>query len=373
MNKSLLVNYVYWQPVGHAIEALRYSLGYHLASPEADVSVVLNKHTAVILTRLCPWIKNTYIVDIPDDDIRVTPDLYTHIPKSWDWVVNDGRSKSTDYCPGAFYEYYQQANKYFEVRIASDYCGGDKVQYSPAPHLLLKIPGENISYAERKMHSTKIKIAIVLAGNKDLEFFPSLRSWEKIIDALYSKFGSGLSIYLVGKLRRQHKDTLSGVERSTVDRLLGKYLRSVDCFDIGLLNQLAIVQKCDLFISPHTGFGFAVQSVGTPWLTISGGTWAEYFFNYVPFYSVLPDPAKYPCYDGKNDYIVKDKDGTRRIKSMLEQRIDDDLDQIVRGAEILINKEWDFDRCMRDHLRRMKQYYPVKIWSFDDLHKKYLV
>ena len=89
--------------------------------------------------------------------------------------------------------------------------------------------------------------------------------------------------------------------------------------------------------------------------------------------SVLPDPAKYPCYDGKNDYIVKDKDGTRRIKSMLEQRIDDDLDQIVRGAEILINKEWDFDRCMRDHLRRMKQYYPVKIWSFDDLHKKYLV
>ena len=31
--ESVLVNFVYAPPVGHAIEALHYSLGYHAADP----------------------------------------------------------------------------------------------------------------------------------------------------------------------------------------------------------------------------------------------------------------------------------------------------------------------------------------------------
>lgn len=372
MKKTLLVNYVYWQPVGHAIEALRYSLGYHLANPDAEVSVVLNKHTAVALASLCSWIKNTYTVDIPDEEIKVTSELYSQIPRVWDYVVSDHRSHSTEYCPGAFYEYYQHANKYFDVRIARGYCGDDNVPYSPASHLKLNLPTENLAYAEQQVIDTPIKIALMLAGNKDPEFFPSLESWQKIIDALYEKYSDRLSIYLVGKLSREHKETLSGVERSTVDELLKRSPRSVDCFDIGLLNQLAVISKCNLFISPHTGFAFAVESIGIPWLTISGGTWAEYYFNYTPFYSVLPDPSKYPCYNEKEDYIIKDTDGENRAKSMSNPRIEDDLDKIVRGAEILINKEWNFDQCIRDHLKRMKKHYPDKVWSFDNLHEKYL-
>lgn len=53
----------------------------------------------------------------------------------------------------------------------------------------------------------------------------------------------------------------------------------VDCFDIGTWNQIALIEECDLFCSPHTGFAFVAQFVGTPCLTISGCPWAEYLFQ----------------------------------------------------------------------------------------------
>ena len=40
----------------------------------------------------------------------------------------------------------------------------------------------------------------------------------------------------------------------------------------------------------------AALAVGTPWLAISGGRWFEYFFNRVPFRSIIPDTERYPCF-----------------------------------------------------------------------------
>ena len=56
------------------------------------------------------------------------------------------------------------------------------------------------------------------------------------------------------------------------------------------------MQACDVFLAPHTGFGLAALAVGTPWLAISGGRWFEYYFNHVPFRSVIPDVERYPCF-----------------------------------------------------------------------------
>ena len=68
----------------------------------------------------------------------------------------------------------------------------------------------------------------------------------------------------------------------------------VDCFDIGLWPQVALLERCDVVLAPHTGFAFLALCVGTPWLALSGGNWPEYFFNDVPFYSLLPDDPGYP-------------------------------------------------------------------------------
>ena len=51
-----------------------------------------------------------------------------------------------------------------------------------------------------------------------------------------------------------------------------------------------------MFLSPHTGFGMAALAVGTPWLALSGGRWFEYFFNRVPFRSIIPDLERYPSF-----------------------------------------------------------------------------
>jgi hypothetical protein len=44
--ETLLVNYWYAHPVGHAIEGLRYALGYHAANPELRVSLLRSTRVA---------------------------------------------------------------------------------------------------------------------------------------------------------------------------------------------------------------------------------------------------------------------------------------------------------------------------------------
>jgi hypothetical protein len=41
--ESVLVNFWYAQPVGHAVEALHYCLGYHRADPARHVSLMLER------------------------------------------------------------------------------------------------------------------------------------------------------------------------------------------------------------------------------------------------------------------------------------------------------------------------------------------
>ena len=52
--RSVLVNFVYCHPVGHAIEALHYCHGYHRADPGLRIGLALNADTPTELAALCP-------------------------------------------------------------------------------------------------------------------------------------------------------------------------------------------------------------------------------------------------------------------------------------------------------------------------------
>lgn len=372
---KLLVNYVYWQNVGHAIEALRYTLGYHKANPSWEISLILNKHTPHELAHLCSWIKSVYMVDLPDEDIKVTKKLYSHIPATWDYVASDHRSQIKEWCPGAFFEYYQQMNQYLNVKHTKGFCGDDSIPYKPNQHLnKLDLPEKNLHWAKGQIRDTKVRIGFLLAGHKKRRYFPSVESWQTIISSFYDKYAEDLSVYFFGKLKRKDNRTLTSVSRKDIDNLLEKYPRSVDCFDIGFLNQLAVAKNLDIFISPHSGFSFAVLAVGTPWLTISGGKWPEYFYNGVPFYSVLPNRKRYPVYEDKNfNKTIKEKEG-RKILSMSHQRIIEDLPKILYGADILIKKKWGYQKCLRNHFKKLTKFYddPKQIYSFDGIHTKFI-
>jgi hypothetical protein len=145
--------------------------------------------------------------------------------------------------------------------------------------------------------------------------------------------------------------------------------------DLPLTDQLAIVAGCDVLISPHSGFGMAALAAGTPWLSIAGNRWPEYYFNGVPFYSVLPDLTRFPAYNAfEPDPPPVDDDGPR-APSMCHKRIRDDLAEIVEGAARLIERRWPFETAMSDHFARiwaLRQGRADLIWSIDSVHKPYL-
>jgi hypothetical protein len=118
------------------------------------------------------------------------------------------------------------------------------------------------------------------------------------------------------------------------------------------------------------------MAVGTPWLALAGNDWAEYYFNPgVPFYSVLPDLDRFPCYVmlGHNPDPVED--AGPRSPSMSGQRIDSDLGELLDGAAWLLEGHADFDTAMRGHFARVAKLFRGRadlIFSVDDLHVPYL-
>jgi hypothetical protein len=63
--ERVLVNFFYAQPVGHAVEALHYCLGHHVADPTREIAVALNAASAVELAGLCPFVAETYAIEHP--------------------------------------------------------------------------------------------------------------------------------------------------------------------------------------------------------------------------------------------------------------------------------------------------------------------
>jgi hypothetical protein len=63
--ERMLVNFFYAHPVGHAVEALYYCLGHHLADPTRAVAVALNAATPIVLADFCPFVSETYAIDHP--------------------------------------------------------------------------------------------------------------------------------------------------------------------------------------------------------------------------------------------------------------------------------------------------------------------
>jgi hypothetical protein len=161
---------------------------------------------------------------------------------------------------------------------------------------------------------------------------------------------------------------------------LPRQLSSV--FDLPLFEQLAYVERSALLISPHTGLSFLAPVVGTPWLAISGGMWHEHFFNGVPFYSLLPDPERYPTFgwarDDGDGVIEEDEDGDGegpRDVTMSTARIREDLPALLDAAETLIDGQLTCEDALRDYFPRLLAAYRGdrgKALSFESIGSEYL-
>src|SRR5438128_12315129 len=67
MKKSLLINWVYYLPAGHLVEAIRNAYAYHVVNKDrVEISLLANAQTPVELARGCPWISRVYEVSLAE-------------------------------------------------------------------------------------------------------------------------------------------------------------------------------------------------------------------------------------------------------------------------------------------------------------------
>lgn len=120
----------------------------------------------------------------------------------------------------------------------------------------------------------------------------------------------------------------------------------------------------------------AALAVGTPWLTLSGGRWFEYFFNHVPFRSIIPDPDRWPVFTQFDPAaVVADHDDTARTPTMTRARIESDLDRIVAGAVELVDGSLGSDRALAEYfpaLLAARHGDGGAISSIDGIHEHFL-
>jgi hypothetical protein len=371
---SLLVNFWYAHPVGHAVEALRYCLGY--ASDEVEISLLLNGATATELAGCCPFVRETYAVDYVDFLGRTgDPDAaLAPVPRDWDYVLDDQRSRQPAQLEfDGLRGFYQASHRHFRARVHHGTAGSEPPAYVPNRQLLLELPAELRERARRGLGETRGRIALMPAGSSEPARYPSIASWQLIVRALAAEFPEAV-FCLVAKLDRDGRTSTSATAEGLA-RIGAAAPRVVSAVDLPLLEQLAFVEACSLFLAPHTGFGVAGLAVGTPWLALSGGPWHEWFFNGVPFYSVVPDTERYPAFTQLGEQPDPVEDDGPRTPSMTRARIEEDLPELVEGARLLVDGRLGYEEALRRYFPRLRDAYggdASRIFSFDEIHAAYL-
>lgn len=357
MKKRLLLNYVYWMPVGHAIEAIKYARGFYEANKDIEIFIALNSSTPIEIVRNIPWIKRVYSIDL-----NYIPKSLKKIPKNWDYIINNhrwGNLSSRGY-EGKMKDYYNlfrdEVSSRRGIVLTRPLESGNILQglnYKTQTKIKLEIPKKNIKYGSKLVDKSKTKISIMLAGSAKAGEYPSVESWITILKKINEKVPN-VEFYITGVDKRiGGRTSTEAFSREERGNLFGEIKNAKDCYNIGLWNQIALLKKSDLFISPHTGFAFLAPSVGTPWLAISGGDWPEYLFNRVPFYSVLPKTKEYPFYASKINIKKLSDAQARKVTQMDENGIKRRLPEIIKGVKKLLNKKFTFNESVKQHKRNI--------------------
>ena len=373
MPESLLVNYMEFANVGHVIEALRYALAYHAADRPREIGVLLPSNSPWELAVFCPFVHGVYPVSPRLSDLTGS---LAEVPRAWDWIVDNPRRDDPVHVAAwdGLDRYFATTDRELEARRGRGVIGAEPPSYTPHRQLRLELPTPMREAAGTLLGGAAVRIAVMPTGSGPRWQYPSTGSWQLILHALRGRH-PGVRFCLLGKLRDDGR-TRSSLTAAELARLRDTVPDAIEGFDQSIAHQLALVEACDLFLSPHTGFGMAALAVATPWLTVSGGSWGEYFFNGVPFYSLLPDPERFGPYTPyiAPPMIAADTDGEGpRTPSMSHARISHDLEELLDAATQLIEHRISYEQALQHHFSRLVRVIDRgHIWTFEGLHHAYV-
>lgn len=361
MKKRLLLNFVYWMPVGHTVEAMKYAKGFADSNKGLDVYVALNSATTTELAKSSSWIKGVYSIDIEDIwEKGEKATSFVKLPKKWDYIVSDQRSKNLG---NSGYEskmkkYYELFNKYSSASwtgLTKCWFKGElpkELKYAPNSKIKIEVPVSTQKYIKNILRKDKFRITVLLAGSANAGEYPTIDSWIYILKEIKKKYPE-VSFYITGYNKPQNgRTSTSAYSNEEINKLLLE-TDAVNCYNIGLWNQIALIKESDIFFSPHTGFAFLSMCVDTPWLTLSGGNWPEYIFNDVPFYSVLPKTKEYPFYASKIKFSELTIEEKRRVSKMDEKRIKERMPEIIKGIRLLKTKSFTYKKAVKEHIKNI--------------------
>lgn len=369
MQQRLVINWAYYDPAGHVLEGLQHAYGYHCAQPDVAISLLLNAASATQLAQGCPWLDQVYPVSLAELCVHGedAPSLRA-VPRVWDYVVHDPRVLPGALVPGwdeaelmeaqpviqrhLCGTIWQGASPGFDVRWNTDglLATDTPLPFQPNASLRLTLPAEARAFAARYAHDGPM-IAILPVSTSGLAQSPSPAAWRAVCAAFAASL-PGVRMLITGLTYRDDQGMRVGYDFAPQDAhaIADVVPGVVECFDIGMWNQLALFERCDLLCAPHTGFAFLAPFVGTPWLTIAGCPWSEYLFNGVPFYSALPDCPNYPASAAEH----RERECMRRWHAnvqpdcMSDDAIIARIPDIVAGARYLMQQRPGFrDACER--------------------------
>jgi hypothetical protein len=279
------------------------------------------------------------------------------LPRTWDFVVNDHRVTTSPF-PFAdpLRHFHNVAERRFDAR---QWKGGQHLLrrasgapgYEPNATIRMRVPDSARNFI-KNLNPGRVNIAIIAAGSSPEPIYPTAGWWRLALSILADEFPDA-QFFITGKSRADDRSSTPAFSRADADRFTSVSDRIFNCYDVGIWNQLALLEWCDLLIAPHTGFAFLAPSVGTPWLSISGVRWPECYFNDVPFYCVLPACDKYPCWMEMLSGCAQRLAAHETVPCMGEE-LDGRIPDLVEGARLLLSKHFSFDQAMALHQARIE-------------------
>jgi ADP-heptose:LPS heptosyltransferase len=347
-SRTLLLNWIYYYPVGHAVEAFAAAAEYGAADPDLHIHVLLNSQTAVELAEYCPWVKAVHAIDV--DEVAKSgseASCLAHLPREWDCIVSSERLvQNRPSYSDALIRCHEVIDGMIKARIWRGIRGetgngdGPAPMYIPNAEFRMKPPPSARAWVRQHDHDG-ILCSVLLGGSSTEPIYPRIRWWIRLLHELHQAFPDMHFLITGSTDSSTRRSTTQGYSDDEVKKLFDATPNSSNCYDVGIGNQLALLELSDLFISPHTGFAFLAPCVGTPWLAISGARWPDPTYARTPFYAVLPTCPE------------------RMEKSIPVLCMDSDLDrhipEVVEGARLLLDPGFDLAAAARMYETQARQ------------------
>lgn len=366
-DKTLLIVWVYFPAVGHLVEAIEVAANYKVSNPNLEIHLLVNSSTPFKIASYCSFIEEVHILEV-NDDYKTSPIIFQLKSRSFEYVVFP---KRLYYIPKDFTSILYDCNQYLKINLVGSIWTGYNDVSTSDPNALcsksfssfkIEIPNNEIRLNLPDSYGYP-KIAVMLKGASNQSVWPSLKTWNRLLLAIKAKYPKA-QFYITG-ITAAHLTPKTSA--SKIQKSLSEFVSSIpdafNFYDVGLDNQLGLIQHVDVFLSPHTGFAFLAPCLGTPWLALSGGQWSEHMPAKMPFYSVLPSCSKYPCHSG-------DMKLECRVRLKLKQPIKcmsnliPSHDNILVGLKKLLDINYTFENAFQDYEQSAieKKINIKKIW-----------